>query len=104
MVVDKEVQSKLNDYCVPPIGEWDNDLGVAWFIPREVIKKKTKNGKAYWIVRVIDTTSAITSIKCWGVKEKDTIHLNRPYMGKLDYNDQWGFSTRSMYYNFRLLG
>jgi len=104
MVVDKEVQSKLNDYCVPPIGEWDNDLGVAWFIPREVIKKKTKNGKSYWIVRVIDTTSAITSIKCWGVKEKDTIHLNRPYMGKLDYNDQWGFSTRSMYYNFRLLG
>tara|TARA_R100000008_G_scaffold36350_1_gene20714 strand:- start:616 stop:4038 length:3423 start_codon:yes stop_codon:yes gene_type:complete len=104
MVVDKDVQSKLNDYCVPPIGEWDNELGVAWFIPREVIKKKTKNGKLYWILRVIDATSTMTSIKCWGVREGDQIHLNRPYMGKLDYDDQWGFSTRSMYYNFRLLG
>jgi len=104
MVIDKDVQSKLNHYCVPPIGDWDNDLGVAWFIPREVIKKKTKNGKMYWIVKVIDATSSMTSIKCWGVKEKDKIHLNRPYMAKLDYNEQWGFSTRSMYYNFRLLG
>ena len=104
MVIDKDVQSKLNHYCVPPIGDWDNDLGVAWFIPREVIKKKTKHGKMYWIVKVIDATSSMTSIKCWGVKEKDKIHLNRPYMAKLDYNEQWGFSTRSMYYNFRLLG
>ena len=104
MVVDKDVQSKLNDYCVPPIGEWDNELGVAWFIPREVIKKKTKNGKLYWIVRVIDATSTMTSIKCWGVRDTDQLHLNRPYMGKLDYSEQWGFSTRSMYHNFRLLG
>ena len=104
MVIDKDVQSKLNHYCVPPIGDWDNDLGVAWFIPREVIKKKTKHGKSYWIIKVIDATSSMTSIKCWGVKEKDSIQLNRPYMAKLDYNEQWGFSTRSMYYNFRLLG
>ena len=104
MVIDKDVQSKLNHYCVPPIGDWDDDLGVAWFIPREVIKKKTKHGKVYWIVKVIDATSSMTSIKCWGVKEKDKIHINRPYMAKLDYNEQWGFSTRSMYYNFRLLG
>ena len=104
MVIDKDVQSKLDDYCVPPIGEWDNDLGVAWFIPREIIKKNTKNGKVYWIVRVIDATSTTTSIKCWGPREKDQLHLNRPYMGKLDYNEQWGFSTRSLYHNFRLLG
>jgi DNA polymerase-3 subunit alpha len=104
MVMNREVQSKLDEHCIPPIGEWDNDLGVAWFIPREVIKKKTKHGKSYWIIKVIDATSSMTSIKCWGVKEKDTIQFNRPYMAKLDYNEQWGFSTRSMYYNFRLLG
>ena len=104
MVVDTEIQTKLDEHCIPPIGEWDDDLGVAWFIPREVIKKKTKHGKSYWIIKVVDTTSLTTSIKCWGVKEKDTIRLNKPYMGKLDYNEQWGFSTRSMYYNFRMLG
>ena len=104
LVVDRTVQEKLEHHCVPPIGEWDNDLGVAWFIPREVIKKKTKNGKLYWIIRAIDSTSTLTSIKCWGVKERDELHINRPYMAKLDYDDQWGFSTRSLYYNFRLLG
>ena len=104
LVVGKEVQRKLQEYMVPPIGEWDNDLGVAWFIPRSITKKKTKNGRLYWIVEVVDNTSSATNIKCWSVKEKDKIHVNRPYMAKLDYDDQWGFSTRSIGYNFKLLG
>jgi hypothetical protein len=105
LVLDKIVEERLAYYKVPPLGEWDNDLGVAWFIPREVIPKKTKNGKTYWIVRVVDNTSTVNSIKCWGVKpEKDEIHLNHPYMSKLDYDEDWGFSTRSIKYNFKMLG
>ena len=69
------------------------------------IEKKTKNGKPYWIIKTIDSTSIQSSIKCWGVKpERDVVHLNRPYMSRLDYDEQWGFSTRSIKYNFRLLG
>jgi len=105
LVMDNDILRRLEHYQVPPLGEWDNDLGVAWFIPREVIEKKTKNGKIYWIVRTIDSTSASNSIKCWGVRpKKDIIHLNRPYMSKLDYSEQWGFSTRSIRHNFRMLG
>ena len=105
LVLDENILKRLDYYQVPPLGEWDNNLGVAWFIPREVIQKKTKNGKLYWIVKTIDSTSTQNSIKCWGVKpERDIIHLNRPYMSRLDYDEQWGFSTRSIKYNFRLLG
>ena len=105
LVLDENILKRLDYYQVPPLGEWDNDLGVAWFIPREVIQKKTKNGKLYWIIKTIDSTSTQNSIKCWGVKpERDGIHLNRPYMSRLDYDEQWGFSTRSIKYNFRLLG
>ena len=104
LVLDEDVQQRLDHYQVPPLGEWDNDLGVAWFIPREIVKKKTKNNKDYWIVKVIDSTNATTSIKCWGVKKRDEIYINRPYMSKLEYDEQWGFSTRSVYHNFRLLG
>ena len=104
IVVNKDVQRKLQEYCVPPLGEWDEDLGVAWFIPREIVRKKTKNGKDYWVVRALDPTSTITSIKCWGVKKDEELHINRPYMAKLDYDDQWGFSTRSIRHNFKLLG
>ena len=105
LVLNKEIKQRLDHYSVPALGEWDNNLGVAWFIPREVISKKTKNNKTYWILRVIDDTSTPHSIKCWGVNpERDEIYLNRPYMSKLDYDEEWGFSTRSIKYNFRMLG
>jgi len=105
LVLNSEIKERLEYYSVPPLGEWDNNLGVAWFIPREVISKKTKNNRTYWIVRVIDSTSTLHSIKCWGVDpQRDEIYLNHPYMSKLDYDEEWGFSTRSIKYNFRMLG
>ena len=104
LVLDDNVVSKLEEMGVPPLGEFDPDLGAAWFIPREVVEKKTKNGKDYWIVKVIDSTSSVASIKCWGVqKGLDNLFINRPYMAKLDYSEQWGFSTRSIKRNFRVL-
>jgi DNA polymerase-3 subunit alpha len=104
LVMTKPIRESIKKYVVPPIGSWDNDLGVAWFIPREIVPKLTKNGKRYWIVRVIDDASTATSIKCWGIREGDQIHLNRPYAAKLDYSEDWGFSTRSIRHTFKLLG
>ena len=104
-VVDEDVMARLEEKMIPPIGEYDPDLQVTWFIPRKITPKKTKNGKLYWILEVTDTTNSLTKIRCWGVKpEKDRVLMNRPYLAKLDYNAQWGFSTRSITYNFRLLG
>ena len=103
LVLDDNVVQSLEHYQVPPIGKWDHDLGVAWFIPREVVKKKTKNGKTYWLLNVIDNTASTAQIRCWGVREQDQIFINRPYMAKLDHNEDWGFSTRSVYHNFKLL-
>jgi len=104
LVMTDAVRTKLDNYFVPPVSDYDPDLGVVWFIPREIIKKKTKNGKPYWIVSVIDSNSVLTKFRCWGIIEgKDRIHLNRPYMGKLDFDPTWGFSTRSIRRNLRLL-
>ena len=106
LVMTRDVRERLEHYMVPPLGARDPELGnVVWFIPREIIPKKTKTGRTYWILRVIDSTSTVTSIRCWGVKEgKDKLHVNRPYMAKLDYDPAWGFSTKSIKHNFRLLG
>ena len=105
LVVTPDVQQKLDEYFIPAISDYDPELGLVWFIPREIIRKKTKNGKPYWIVEVIDSNSVLTRFRCWGIVEgKDRIHLNRPYMGKLDYDPAWGFSTRSIKRNLRLLG
>ena len=105
LVMDKDIKNRLDFYKVPPISKWDNKLGAAWFIPRQIIPKKTKNGKDYWILKVIDSTSSETTIRCWGIKQtEDHLHINHPYMSRLDYNEDWGFSTRSIRHNFRLLG
>ena len=105
LVMSDDIKDKLDEYFVPPISDYDPELGLVWFIPREIIRKKTKNGKPYWIVAVIDSNSMTTKIKCWGVREgTDRIHINRPYMARLDYDSIWGFSTRSIRHNLKLLG
>ena len=105
LVMDDHILRKLEEHMVPPLGEWDDRLGVAWFIPREVIQKKTRNGKNFLIIKTIDSTSTAETIKCWNANtSRDKIVLNHPYMAKLDYNDQWGFSTRSIRHTFRMLG
>ena len=105
LVLTSEIQDMIERYKVPPLGSWDNDLKQAWFIPREVIKRKTKTGREYWILRVIDETSTISKIRCWGiVKGADTIHLNRVYASMLDFHPIWGYSTKSINRNFKLLG
>ena len=103
-VVTPRVREKLDELYVPPISEFDPELGVTWFIPRECKLKKSKNGKNFYVVKVIDDNNETTVIRCWGVDpEKDIVHINRPYMAKLNYNQQWGFSTFSMRKMFKLL-
>ncbi len=104
LVMNEALQSKIDSLMIPPISEFDAELQVCWFIPREVIVKKTRNGKDFYIVRVVDSNSETNTIKCWGVKpEKDHVFVNRPYMARLDWDPQWGFSTRSVRRMFKLL-
>ena len=104
-VVGATTMKKLEEMYIPPLGEYDPELQLVWFIPRSVKVRKTKNGTDYWIVEAIDATSKVTTIKCWGPKPgRDILHINKPYMAKLDYSAQWGFSTRSIKYNFKLIG
>jgi DNA polymerase-3 subunit alpha len=105
LVITPETIQKLQDRFIPPISEFDPELQVCWFIPRKVTERKTKKGKLYWILEVIDSNNELTRIRCWGVNpNKDRIQLNRPYMAKLDYDENWGFSTFAMWRNFKLLG
>ena len=105
LVINATIAQRLQDRFIPPISEFDQELQVCWFIPRKIVPRKTKKGKDYWIVEVIDSNNELTRIRCWGVKpEKDRIHLNRPYMARLNYDENWGFSTYAIGKTFKLLG
>ena len=74
------------------------------FILKEILTKKTKNGKVFYVVKVVDSNSEENTIKCWGVDPaKDKVYINRPYMSRLQWDPQWGFSTRSVRRNFKIL-
>lgn len=106
LVLNENVKEALQSRCVPAISDYDPALQVAWCIPRECILKKTKKGKDYYVVKVIDDNNVLTSIRCWGIKkDKDKIHINHPYMIKPNYSEDWGFSTFGMIKkNWKLLG
>jgi len=104
LVISPDTVQRLQEKYIPPISEFDEDLQVCWFIPRKIVPRKTKNGKAYWILEVIDSNNQLTKIRCWGIRpEKDRVHLNRPYMAKLKYDQNWGFSTYAVGKTFKLL-
>ncbi len=105
MVMSEDILQRLEYFRVPTVSEWDHDLGVAWLIPREVIKRKTAKGRPYYVVKTIDKNSVMTDVRCWGVDpEKDRIYINRPYMVKMSFQEQWGFSTRRGLGDWKLLG
>jgi DNA polymerase III subunit alpha len=105
LIVTDDVRRRLREKYVPPISDYDPELGLVWFVPREIVKKKTKNGKAYWIITVIDENSVLTKMRCWGIVEgSDRIHINHPYMCRPQYDPSWGFSVRSIKKEMRMLG
>jgi DNA polymerase-3 subunit alpha len=105
LVINPETVQKLQEKFIPPISEFDASLELCWFIPRKIDPRKTKNGKSYWIVEVTDTNNQPTRIRCWVINpRRDTIHINRPYMARLKYDEQWGFSAYAIGKTFRLLG
>ena len=66
MVMSQHILDKLDERGVPPISEYDPDLMLCWGIVREVTKKKSKNGKYFYTVKLIDSNSVETKIRCWG--------------------------------------
>jgi len=104
LVLQDDMLAKFDKLKIPALGDWDDALKIAWFIPKEVIVKETKFGKTYWILKVIDATNKENDIKCWGIRPlTDKILLNKPYIAKLEHDDKWGFSSRSLKHNFKLL-
>jgi DNA polymerase-3 subunit alpha len=95
MVMTQRSKSILDSYKIPPLSEYDPDLGCAWCIPIKISSKKSKNGKWFYTIDVIDSNSEVTRIRCWGVDpQRDTIYMNKPYVLKYPkYNETWGFST-----------
>jgi DNA polymerase III subunit alpha len=107
MVVPVKAYKFFEMQGINPLSEYDRELGKGWCIPTEVTTRKTKTGKAYYQVTVIDSSMKTQRINCWGVNPKtDFIYPHRLYVLEWPkYNATWGFSTTGgLSRNWKLLG
>ena len=89
-VVTPAVRNKLDELYIPPISELTRTW-VHMVYSAGMQLKKSKNGKNFFVVKVIDDNNETTTIRCWGVDpDKDVVHINRPYMARLKYDPNWG--------------
>ena len=101
-VISLDKIQEMVDKGIKPLSEYDPDLMFVWFISRKIELKKTKAGKQYAIVSVLDSTSSETKIKCWNYKDGD-IMMNKAFIARIDHDDQWGFSSKSAKKCFRMV-
>tara|TARA_Y100000592_G_scaffold100517_1_gene180934 strand:- start:2978 stop:6412 length:3435 start_codon:yes stop_codon:yes gene_type:complete len=97
LVYDDITKMKLDSRFIPPISEFDSDLGACWAIPRNINTRKSKSGKWFAIIDLIDSNNVMTKLRYWNINN-DTIEkeilLNEVYVIKPNYSDSWGFSVR----------
>ena len=106
MVMSPQLYKRLEDSNVPSISKYDSELQVCWFVPISFETKRSKNDKNYYVVDVVDDTGKTTEVKCWSVDtEKDVIYLNRPYVAKLNYDENFGgFSCIGISKSWKMVG
>jgi DNA polymerase III alpha subunit len=106
MVMSPQLYKRLEDSDVPAISKYDPELQVCWFVPISLETKVSKNDKNYYVVQVVDDTGKTTEIKAWSVdKTKDLVYLNRPYVAKLNYDENYGgFSCIGISKSWKMVG
>ena len=113
LVMTEEILGKLNSKNIEPIGSKEGDEEeessgreygdhLVWFVPRNKEVVTGKKGRPYWVIEVTDSTNSLTKIKCFSVRESDVIHMNRPYLAQVNYN-QFGYSIKSFKDGIKLL-
>ena len=114
LVMTEEIQAKLIKKDIAPIGgtgsvdeegqtearEYGDYL--VWFVPRNKEIVTGKKGRPYWVIEVTDSTNSLTKIKCFAVRESDVVHMNRPYLAQVNYN-QFGYSIKNFKDSVKLL-
>lgn len=103
-ILTEKASKQFIEYDIKPISE-TTGTGVSWFIPRKVVNKKTKFGKDFAIITVIDINNKEVGIKCWGANKSinNKIKFNRLYMGRLDFDEKYGYSTNNYKKDFVLI-
>jgi DNA polymerase III alpha subunit len=102
-IITPLMREKLNKVKIPMITERQNEQ-FCWFVIKEIFHKKTKKGKAYIELKVADDSNKDVVVRCWNTNDDYVLMRNKLYFASLDYDPNYGFSTRNILKNFKVIG
>jgi len=70
----------------------DGVSGVGWFMITDVIKKKTKNGKTFYRLKVSDNENQVAWLRVWGELTQDPEKYTL-WMAHVSSDPNWGMSS-----------
>jgi DNA polymerase-3 subunit alpha len=66
--------------------------GIGWFCVTEVIKKKTKNGKPFYRLRIMDNENNTSWLRIWG-QMREPIEAYTIWLADIANDPNWGMSS-----------
>jgi len=81
-------EKQLSSVHETPAGE----RNVGWFCITDIIKKKTKNGKDFYRLKVINDDYQTVWLRVWG-QMKDSLESYTLWVADVHHDENWGFST-----------
>jgi DNA polymerase III alpha subunit len=91
LVFPPELMSRVRKKDITSVHEIESgSRGVGWFCISEIIKKKTKNGKDYYRLKIINDDYQTTWLRVWGQMDISSYTL---WLADVHHDANWGFST-----------
>ena len=105
LIVNEKTLTKFKEKGIIGINSWEKGK-ICWGIIKHIMVKKTKKGKFYYEIVVIDDLFKENHIRCWGINiKKDNLYKNHVYLIKLQKDEVYGYFTNGFINNcFKMLG
>ena len=90
-LIPEKLLNKFDELSILPIEEW-SEKNLHWLVAIKANKKKTKNGKPYFLIEAIGSNGEKHRIFCWGTGYDAVLPDYSLCVVELDKSD-FGFST-----------
>jgi len=95
LIFPEDVMSHLKNKGVKSAMEIaENSTDVAWFCVTAATEKKTKNGKSFVRLNIMDSENRIGTMRVWGKLSADSVEPYTLWIAEIK-RDDWGFSAQS---------
>ena len=92
IITEDQIQ-KLYNKDIRPVCEWDKEW-LYWFVPTQVMPKRTKNGKYYLRMKITSNDGNSEWMNCWGWNGRTPVEPYTICVAIINEQEGWGKSCR----------